>query len=360
MKKVLIIVSTGFVSYGGLSTVMMNYYTHMNLEELEIDFASNNIPNNVIMKELRSDSKYYNLGSRKNVVNYLINLYKLIKREQYDVIHVNGNSSTMALELLVAKLLHVKKRIAHVHANKSGYPFLHKILLPIFRNTYTDAIAVSKNAGDWLYRNNYSVLNNAIDTLKYAYNKEIRNKIRNDLDINNEFVIGNIGKLTYEKNQTFLLDIFAEYKKRNQFSKLLIGGGGEVEKELVEKAEKLGIREDVIFLGMLTNVEEILQAIDCFVFTSKYEGLGMVLIEAQASGLKCISSSAVPKETKVTSNIEYLDLDESINHWVDRIEVIQKGQTNRSYLSKDAIVSISKNGYYINDQVNALRNIYLN
>ena len=243
---------------------------------------------------------------------------------------------------------------------KSGYPFLHKILLPIFRNTYTDAIAVSKNAGDWLYRNNYSVLNNAIDTLKYAYNKEIRNKIRNDLDINNEFVIGNIGKLTYEKNQTFLLDIFAEYKKRNQFSKLLIGGGGEVEKELVEKAEKLGIREDVIFLGMLTNVEEILQAIDCFVFTSKYEGLGMVLIEAQASGLKCISSSAVPKETKVTSNIEYLDLDESINHWVDRIEVIQKGQTNRSYLSKDAIVSISKNGYYINDQVNALRNIYLN
>lgn len=359
MKKVLIIINTGFVSFGGLATVMMNYYSHMELDGLIIDFASNNEPDYKILQELRNGSKYYNLGARCRIFSYTLNLYNLIKEKGYDVVHVNGNSATMLLELAVAKVLGVRKRIAHVHASKSGHPILHSILSPFFKEMYTDAIAVSKMAGDWLYGDNYIVLNNAIDTYKYAYNEDIRNRLKKELNCNEEFVIGNIGKLTDMKNQTFLLDIFAEYIKINKHSKLLIGGGGDLENELVDKAKHLGIQNEVVFLGMLSNVEEILQVFDCFLFTSKYEGLGMVLIEAQASGLMCLSSSSVPKETKVTNNIEYIDLEAPITQWIKQIELIRKRKLDRSVLSKDARASIRRNGYYINDQVDALRDIYL-
>ena len=359
MKKVLIIISTSFVSYGGLATVMMNYYTHMDLDNIQIDFASNNTPDNKILEMLRGNSKYYNLGKRKNIFQYMHNLYKLVRKEQYDIVHLNGNSSTMVLELSVARFAGVKKRIAHVHNTRSGHPVLNKLLHPLFKKSYTDAIAVSKDAGDWLYGNNYIVLNNAIDTKKYAYNESLRDSARKELNIKDEFIIGNIGKLSSQKNQTFLLDVFAEYKKINKLSKLLIGGGGELESELKSKAKKLGLINDVIFLGMLTEVEKYLQVFDCFVFTSIYEGLGMVLIEAQASGLKCITSSAVPIETKVTDNIDYLDLETSIDDWASAIEEIRLSHYDRCVLSTEAQISIKNNGYSINEEVNKLRNIYL-
>ena len=361
MKKVLIVITTGFVPYGGLTTVMMNYYRAMDKTDLQIDFASTNEIGEEMRNELiANDSKYFCLGDRKkHLFTYQKNLIKVLKKENYDVVHINGNSTTMLFDLLPAKLCGVKKRIVHVHNTRSDYPILNKFLKPFFKASYTDAIATSKDAGDWLYGENYAVLNNAIDTKKYAFNQEIREKIRKKLGLRDEFVIGNIGKLNPQKNQTYLLDIFASYKQRNKNSKLVIGGGGNLESELKEKAKDLDIENDVIFLGMVNNVEEVIQAFDCFVFTSIFEGLGMALIEAQASGLKCISSDVVPIETKVTDNISYLSLECLPDEWAKNIEKITKEKIDRNELSRRACKSIASHGYMIEREADKLLQIYV-
>lgn len=310
-RKVLIVITTDFVPYGGLTTVMMNYYRVMNKENLQIDFASTNDPCDELKQELaQNGSKYFDLGSRKySPMHYMKKLATVLKMEKYDVIHVNGNSSTMAMELVTAKLVGVPSRIAHVHTTRSKYPYANVVLHPIFATSYTTALAVSKQAGDWLYGKNYTLLNNAINTAKYKFNVDVREKMRKKYELTGKFVIGTVGKLNPPKNHIHLLQTFAEYSKKDETAMLVIAGGGELEQHLKAKAAELGVASKVIFLGMYSDIAGILQAFDAFVFPSLFEGLGLAIIEAQAAGLPCVASTAVPQETNVTPYISYLDLD---------------------------------------------------
>ena len=360
MKKILIIITTGFESTGGLTTVMMNYYRAMDKTSFRIDFASTNEAECVLINELSiNDSNYYCLGNRKKeVLHYIRNLRKLINKKQYDIVHINGNSATMLIETSVAKSCHVKRIICHTHTTQSEYPVINRILLPIFRNSYTYALAVSDKAGKWLYGKDYTVLNNAINTSKYAYNSEHRSTIKMELGIEGKYVIGTVGKLTSSKNQAFLIDVFMEYMKTNSNAVLLIVGGGELENELKKKALECGLAEYIIFLGMRDDVERVIQCFDVFVFTSKYEGFGMVLVEAQASGLHCIVADTIPKETAVTNNIEYMSLNAPIRKWVDRIEYHRNNESDRTRLSMDACKSIEKHGFNIVCEAKKLREVY--
>ena len=361
MRKVLIIITTGFEATGGLTTVMMNYYRAMDKRDLFIDFASVNDPDNNLINELNNNkSEYYNLGNRKkNIINYIHNLGSLLKGKKYDVIHINGNSSTMIIEALIAKQNHVNEIICHTHTSQSEYPILHKILKPFFQKCYTKAIAVSDKSGQWLYGTDYIVLNNAIDVQKYSYNNSYRIEIRRNLNIQGKFVIGTVGKLTVSKNQSFLIDVFSEYHKSDKNSCLIIAGGGELEDRLKEKVKSLGVEEDVLFLGMRNDVEKIIQCFDVFLFTSVYEGFGMVLVEAQASGLYCIASDSVPIETKVTNYIEYLSVNDPITKWVERIVKVKNMTNNRDVISKEALTDIKKNGFDIKFEAKKLKDIYL-
>lgn len=361
--KVLIIITTDFVSYGGLTTVMMNYYRAMSKEKLQIDFASTNNPSNDLKKELmKNESRYFNLGNRKhNPLRYMLNLVDVIRQGRYDVIHVNGNSSTMAIELLIARACGVHTRIAHVHTTRTKYPYLNIVLHPIFKKSYTKSLATSRNSGKWLYGEKYLVLNNAIDTNKYKFDKDIRKKMRSKYRINEKFVIGNVGKFNFPKNHSYLLKIFSEYSKRDDSAILVIAGGGELEQQLKKKAKELAIKDKVIFLGMLDDVSEILQAFDVFIFPSNFEGLGLAVIEAQSAGLICIASKNVPEETHVTSNISYLDLNADISIWVNKISEakVTIERTNRSDMSKIARHSIIENGYDISYSAKKLEQIYI-
>lgn len=359
MKRILIVITTAFVPYGGLTTVMMNYYRAMGEKKLKIDFASTNEPPEVLLKELNENgSQYFNLGDRKkHLIKYLKKLNKVLRGNSYDVIHVNGNSATMAFELRTAKRRRVPVRIAHGHTTRSDYSWLHKILFRVFRKSYTHAIAVSDKAGEWLFSGQeYIVLNNAIPVKKYKYDMSIREKYRNSLGFSDKFIVGNVGKLYAAKNHSFLIQIFCELRKKKENAHLLIVGGGELRGELEEQCRSLGIEDDVTFLGMREDIPELLQTMDIFVFPSRYEGFGMALIEAQAAGLYCFASESVPGETKLSNNIQYISLNEKVQDWVEKISVVNC--YNRMKCSIQACSTICACGYDIETAVEKLEKIY--
>lgn len=359
MKRILIVITTAFVPYGGLTTVMMNYYRAMGKKKLKIDFASTNEPPEVLLKELNENgSQYFNLGDRKkHLIKYLKKLNKVLRGNSYDVIHVNGNSATMAFELRTAKRRRVPVRIAHGHTTRSDYSWLHKILFRVFRKSYTHAIAVSDKAGEWLFSGQeYIVLNNAIPVKKYKYDMSIREKYRNSLGFSDKFIVGNVGKLYAAKNHSFLIQIFCELRKKKENAHLLIVGGGELRGELEEQCRSLGIEDDVTFLGMREDIPELLQTMDIFVFPSRYEGFGMALIEAQAAGLYCFASESVPGETKLSNNIQYISLNEKVQDWVEKISVVNC--YNRMKCSIQACSTICACGYDIETAVEKLEKIY--
>lgn len=363
MKKVLIVITTGFYDYGGLTSVLMNYFRFLNKENLKIDFASTNVPeeeDNSYQELIRNGSNYYSLGNRKkHVFKYIKNLKTLLKNEKYDVIHINGNSATMIIELLVAKKCKIKKRIVHGHTSKGEYPIIHFLLRPILNKISTDRIAVSKKAGEWLYKNNYSILNNAINVDKYIYNSKVRKKIRDEYKLSeNTIIMGHVGKLYAAKNHKFLIDVFKEYKKINSLSKLFLAGDGQLRDDLEKYADENNIINDVVFLGMKDNINELLQGFDLFVFPSLYEGLGMALIEAQASGLPCFASTNVPLETKITDNIIYLNTEDGAKTWAEKIYNFTI--PNRDKQIKEIQNSISKNGFSIKNEAQKLERLYLN
>ena len=358
MKKLLIIITTDFVSYGGLTTVMMNYYRNINKKGLRIDFASTNSANKILLEEIKKNGgEYYNLGERKKTpLKYLYNLFQLLKREKYEVIHVNGNSATMVLELFIACFCKIPIRIAHGHTTRSNYPIIHKCLSPFFKKTYTDAIATSKATGDWLYGSNYIVLNNAIDVRHYQYSKYTREKLREQMGLTDKFVVGNVGKLNEPKNHRFLIKIFKEIYKKREDAILVIAGGGELEEQLKKQCRESDLENEVIFLGMMNDVSEILQIFDVFVFTSIFEGLGMALIEAQAAGLECVSSDTVPIESKVSEHVHYLSLNKEPTYWAKKI--LEYSVYDRESYSKEAEKTIQKSGYDIKYEAVALERLY--
>ena len=214
MRKILIVITTGFVPYGGLTTVMMNYYRAMDKTSLQIDFASTNEPPKELLDELKANgSHYFNLGNRKKrLPRYLKNLKDVLKNNHYDIIHVNGNSTTMTIELLAAYTAGIKRRIAHVHNTTCDHMALNKLLTPIFKHCYTDACACSQKAGEWMFSNGkYEVLNNAIDLKRYCFDSNQCEKVREQYNIlATDKVIGHVGKMVRQKNYEFILDVFEE------------------------------------------------------------------------------------------------------------------------------------------------------
>lgn len=359
MLRVLIVITTSFTSSGGLATVMLNYYRSLDKTDILIDFASTNQVDKALMNELAANgSHYYCLGNRKaRIEKYCCNLFRVIKNNKYDVIHVNGNSSTMLIELGLAKLLGIKKRIAHCHTSKSNYPLLNRILHPIFKRLYTDAISVSMKSGKWIFGERFTVLNNAINIDEYSYNEKLRNQMRLEYGFEkNNLILGNVGKLNKPKNHSFLLDVFAKYVQQDDTARLVIVGGGELEEALKEKVSYLSLDNKVIFTGMVENTSKYLQMMDVFLFPSVFEGLGMALIEAQASGLPCFSSKAVPEESNVTGQVKYLSLD--INEWVEALCELCSDLNKRDERSDLAKQIISDNGYDIRNEAKNLELIY--
>lgn len=200
----------------------------------------------------------------------------------------------------------------------------------------TDVCACSKEAADWLYseqipREKIQLLPNAVDVKRFRYDRKVRNDLRRELGIEDRVVLGNVGRYSFTKNQEFLVKCFQEAYESNPKLYLIMIGQGENISYIRELVERLGMREHIKCYGWLENVPDFLQAMDVFCLPSKFEGLPISVVEAQASGLRCLVSDAVTKETDLTGLVKFLPLENE--KWVEAMEEARV-EEDRSFMDE--------------------------
>lgn len=345
---------------GGIESFIINVFRKIDNSKVKIDFLK--FQDKICFEEEINDrgSTVFQLPPRrKNPFKFYSSLFCFFKNHpEYGVVHVHLNTCSCIAPAVIAKL-YGRKVIVHSHNEWKGDRKLVKILdsinkkfIPFFSDKM---LACSDLAGKWMFKNHaYTVVNNGIDTSKYAYNPAQRGKIRKSLDIDNKLVIGNVGRLSYQKNHDFLIDIFNEIFKKNSSAILLLIGSGELELQLKRKVSNLNLDNAVLFLGVRSDIPELLQAMDVFLFPSFFEGLGIVAIEAQAAGLPCIVSDAIPQEAFVTDLVESISLNESAEKWAEEINKFYYSNIRRN-TSKEIIEA----GYDIQKTAKELEELYL-
>jgi glycosyltransferase involved in cell wall biosynthesis len=360
--NVLIVATTKF-ELNGITNVIMNYFKNIDKQFVNFDFVINNNSelSNSLHHEISSNNcKIYHLPSRvKKPLQYMSGLKKIINQGNYNIIHAHGNSATLLLEMFIAILSDIPVRISHCHSSTCDYKIIHYILKPFFVKSYTHAFACSHKAGKWLFKNNYTLINNGIEIDKYAFNEKNRDKFRKELAITHKKVIGHIGHFSYSKNHELLIDIFHDVIKYESNYALLLIGDGLLKKKIEEKVDRLGLNKSVIFVGRSNEVPQLISAMDLLVFPSLFEGLPLTLVEAQVSGLKCLISDIITREIQLTDLIEFISLKQGPKYWAEKviktnISFIERKKGAISYLNQ-----VKNSGYDITSNAEKLKQFYL-
>lgn len=358
MIKVLVVSTVG-LSYQGIASVIYNYSSRIDLEKYKLDFvAQPQIDESVKQRFMSIGNLVYATKKRDSVWKYAKDLYSITKNGNYDFVHIHGNSGTMVVETLICRICGVKRIAVHCHNTMTNHPVINQFFKAPMMKLASDLLACSNEAGTWLFEKKpFIVLNNAIDSDKFSYSHEVRSKIRSELQIkDDEFVIGHLGHFSEQKNHDFIIDVFARVRKTLPNAKLMLLGTGKLFDRIKEKTRDYGLSDSVLFIGTKDNPECYYQAMDLFIFPSKWEGLGLVLIEAQASGLSCIASSDVPRESNVSGTVDYLSLE--LDLWEKAILSDLNNKEDRDKISAENIERIKKSGYEISLQAKKLEKIY--
>ncbi|WP_347081617.1 glycosyltransferase family 1 protein [Enterococcus mundtii] len=328
MKRVLHF--QGRMGKGGAESFMMNLYRRIDRRKVQFDF--------LIYDDFAHVTDYHEeikkLGGRifvvtnpkKNIIKYWFEVRKLLAEQHFDIVH-NEVYFGGGINLLLARKRGITQRIAHSHATSDGKSsnflmnLLRKYLHHLLIKEATDFLAVSKEAGDSLFQGHpYEIIHNGIDLSLYKTDEDVRAEKRAELGLSpNDFVIGNIGRLEKQKNQTYLIDIVSELLQKKPDAKLLIVGAGSLQKSLEKQITELSLSKNVYLLGERNDIPELFQAMDVFCMTSLYEGLPMVGLEAQASRKKLVLSSTISPDTKLTPNVTFIGLDEAKATWCEAI-----------------------------------------
>lgn len=349
-----------YMGRGGLETMLMNYYRYMDHSKVQFDF--------LVHRDFEADydKEILSMGGKIYRISRLVPWSRMYRGElkkfflehpEYKIVHVHQDClSSVALQC--AKECGVPIRIVHSHTQNQDINIKYWIKrhymkqIPRFATEY---FACGKSAGDWMFAgHSYHILRNAIDASAYAYSPERAAYIRKKIHVESNFVIGHIGRFDPPKNHTFLIDIFCECVKLDSDVKLLLVGEGKERVRIQEKIKSLGVEKNVILMGVRSDITDLLQAIDVFVFPSLYEGLGIAAVEAQAAGVPCILSDKVPVECKMTKNTKFLSLKDSPEVWAKHILAY------KDIPRMDTYEDICKAGYDIKDNAARLQAFYCN
>lgn len=358
MVRVLHIVTN--MDRGGLETMLMNYYRHMDREKIQFDFLEHRRDRAAYDDEIESlGGRIFRLP-RLNPLSsgyfHALNAF-FAAHPEYRIVHSHLDCMS-AYPLCAAKNAKVPVRIAHAHSTSQdrNWKLVFKLISKKLISLYTtDLFACSADAGEWMFgTKDVHILPNAIDIERYAFNLLIRNQTKKALGLDDAFVIGHVGRFSAVKNHSFLTDIFAQIKRQEPNSKLLLVGAGSEMQAVQQKVKTLGLGADVIFTGVRNDVANLMQAMDVFVFPSLYEGLGIVLIEAQAAGLPCVVSDTIPREAYLTDLVTAEKLSSSVEKWAEKI--LKK----RDFPRTDRRDEIAAHGFDITTEAVKLQEFYIN
>lgn len=352
----------GKLSAGGVESVVYNYYGHIDRTKFQFDFFIDADSTCAPRQDLIDmGARYFVVPPYQRLPQYISALIRLFKENRYPIVHSHMNTLAV-FSLFAAWAAKVPVRICHNHSTagrgETAKNIMKYALRPFAKLFATDYCACSRYAGEWLFgrravaRGEVTVFQNAIELDRFRFQPEVRSAVRKELDLEDKFVIGHVGRFCVQKNHEFLIDIFAEVYKRREDAALLLVGEGPLMGDVKEKVHRRGLDGAVRFLGVRDDVDRLYQAMDVFVLPSRYEGLGIVNIEAQVSGLPCVVSNYVPGEAAVTENITFLPLNAGAKIWA--------GQTTaaRSEDRGDVAYKIQSGGFDIEVQVENLQSFY--
>lgn len=363
------------INGGGVGSVIYNYYKNMNHDKVQLDIIIDDLES--VKSGSLLEDEFKKMGCHifrvtpksKSIKQNAQQVLEIMKSGNYDIVHSHMEEWS-ALYCYLAKKAGVNTRIAHAHLAHIKSKFIKKMYNSILRTALkhyaTHFFACSKDAGLYLFgdkivhSSSFTVMPNAIDTHKFVFNENIRQKLRDEFKISNkDFVIGFVGRFYYQKNPERMMRIFNEICKINPDSKLLAVGdykNYDGYKEISSYLKCNSIFDKVIFTGLRTDVNDILQAIDAFVLPSRYEGLGIVYVEAQAAGLMTFGTAdVVPSEVKCCSLMHFIDSKESDKEWAAKII-----KHSNNYTRKDTTKYVIDSGYEIKTESKKLEQFYLN
>ncbi|MCW6652437.1 glycosyltransferase family 1 protein [Aerococcaceae bacterium NML210727] len=318
---------------GGVEAFLLNYYSHIDKERIQFDFLVNTHEKIAHEETLRNyGAKIYGITPRsQNVFRFRREIREFFKKHasEYQAIWVNVNSLANIEYLKLAKEYQIPSRIIHSHNSSNmdsrirGY--LHHINRKQIARYATDFWACSQSAAEWFYEGKILeqslIIPNAIDRQKLSFDSNKRQQIRQQLGWESTFIVGNIGRLHFQKNQLFILEVFNKLYQSDKEVRLILVGQGEDEAMLKEKVKQLGLRNVVHFAGVQSDVSAWLSAMDIFLFPSKFEGMSIASIEAQANGLPVLAAEHImPPDACLLTNCLTMSLDESSDNWYKKLQ----------------------------------------
>lgn len=352
------------VRSGGVENYMLNLASELSDEDFSIDLliTDEKKEDEEYIDDIKNifDNVYFIPSHKENLFKHIIDVYKVSKKYRHGIIHIHASDGFHAIDGIVGRLAGVRNIIYHSHnaSFKNGIgKTVGRLLYQISGRYY---LACSKDAGRFLFgerivtSSKFAVAKNGINVKNFKFSLQKRLSLRKEFNISEEVkLLGFVGRFSSEKNVDFVLRVFNKVLLYEPDTLLMLVGDGEEKRTIETLADEYNISEKVIFTGIRKDIDYIMSGLDVLLLPSQYEALGIVLIEAQTSGVKCIASSNVSREAKISSELSYIDL--SIDEWVDQI-VSVKTLINR----KDSYRNAEAEGYSLLKSANEVNKLYKN
>lgn len=366
MKKVLIFAPTAPSS--GITQYILNILGELDITDMRVDILS--FCNDRLKKWAETHGAEYfefNISMYKHPFLYR-HFLKNVFSKGYDAVHFNLSGLSTLSIFRIAKKYGTKKIIMHSHSSFTDLPSklrrivfsnLHKALR-VFANRYYDVkCACSVPAAEWMYgkkqAKNALILNNAVDTGKFAYSAKNAEEIRTKYGVKTKYLLGHVGRFTVQKNHSFLIDTFSELCKIRDDCTLMLVGNGEFLESIKNKVNALNLNDRVIFVGFQEDLYKYYSAMDLLLLPSLFEGLPITLIEAQANGLSALVSDAVTGECDLTGLTEFYPLSEGAARWARRIsEMLKNGTEHKTDVSE----LLCQSGFSLASQAKVISKLY--
>lgn len=361
-KRILVYGLTSLI--GGVETYIINLLKNIDKNKFEIDLL---VQDDIVgINKEKIDGEYSNIifveNFKRHPIKAMKTLKKIYKENNYDVVHLNLATASSSMYALPCKIYSKNTKILiHSHNGSVQNRFQHYVFRFIIKKIADVYIACSDIAAKWMFgekivdSGKVIFTNNAIQTERFVYNNETRDKIRKEYNFADDFVIGHVGRFNEEKNHVGMINMLKDFLTKRDDVKLVLIGNGVLENKAKELVKKYRIDNKVFFLGVKSNINEFYQAFDLFILPSLFEGMPIVGIEAQAAGLKCIFSDTITKEADITGNVSFISIDEN-EKWIDEIIKIRDSKYDRKNMSK----VLEEKGYDLKKEIKKIEKIYEN